>query len=765
MALIVLALLVSVYGAVVSGREAASQAPLRSMVEGLELLAVERDVSLAAHEFVTALAMEMYQGGHGAVVERARESFRQVAAEAAAHLAADPPSDGWRSTRDQMERALRSILPLLVPTADAGRMLAQVDEFLYDFKRVVPSDNVGDRAALLEVATWAPEVPLVVRDYLETAMAREWELSGRAPADPELVAEYQAILAYWRQIRQSHDDPAEFSPFEEYILTERARAADSVAHRLVAEMAAHPAVRQIENDTPFMLGFTDEPSFGSVGEIYRLREAWVPSLARLGEALRRHAVATLSADLEASRRRGAVARFGAALAVTIGILFGLRLVRQRLRLDGELRRALERDVLTGLGNRYALFASGPATVANRDLASFALIHMDLDDFKSINDDHGHHIGDLALKHFAEALRSAVRSPADLVCRIGGDEFVILLHGLKDPVSEVSAVVHRLKGRLEETVVLDGVPLRLHFTAGVAVSPDPADLQDLLVEADLALLEAKERGRDVAQFFRRRMGRRMVEELSTALDSGELRCAFQPQIDLRTGRLVGLEALARWHREDRLSVPARSLVEALAWLGASTQWLESMMRDAAAAWPIVEPHLEGRIWLNLMRSDIEETSADDLLRILSASPVPLDRVGVELTDPVGRAQLADVADRLEAIRSAGVAVALDNVGDDRVPLLHLTELPIDCVKLDRCVVEKIDSRPPFRTIVRSLVELCDRLDRRVVAEGVETEAERAVLHRLGVRYAQGFLFARPLPVSALPGYFESRRSARSGGGAA
>lgn len=753
----IIAVCAAVYGVVISSQERSAQAPLESMREGLELLAIERDVSLPAHEVIAELTMAMYEGGHEAEIENAMTGLRAAMEDAAARLAAHPPSDSWRLTHAQMTASTAEALDAFDDPRTTGETLAWVDEYLYDFKRVIPTDNLGEWAALLEIATWAQETPLVMRDYLDGAMAREWALEGRAPTDSALVDEYRYVLAMWRRLKESHGEAArEYSLFEEYLEPERAAEADSVTGRLFARVAEHPAVSRIDRETPFLLGLTTGHEFESVEEIYRLRGEWVPELADRTEALRQHALTLLDGALERSRHRGLAALAGAVLAVLLAFLFALRLIRSRLRVDTEIRSALEKDVLTGLANRYALFSAARERLMDPSWGHFALIHLDLDDFKSINDEHGHHVGDGALVAFAQAMRAAVRSQTDLVCRIGGDEFVILLQRLNDPEAEVEAVVERLRERLEEPVTLDGVTIDLHFTAGVAVAREPTELDELLVEADLALLDAKQRGRDVARFFRRKLGRRMIHELSTALGSGELRCSFQPQFDMENGHVVGLEALARWRREDRLDVPAQSLVDALEWLGASRDWLRVAMRDIERAWLLSRDWFEGRMWVNLMRCDLEDVPADHLLEILSGTRVPLDRLGVEVTDGVARARFGHVTERLQALRDAGIRVALDDVGHDRVPLLHLTELPLDVVKLDRCLITGIDTRTPLRAVVESLADLCRRLDLDIVAEGVETVEQEAVLRTLGIRFVQGFLFARPMNVADLED-FPNRRN--------
>ena len=743
LAVAILALTTAVYASQVVSRESAARAPLEAMREGLELLVVERDVSVAASDYIATLSMQMYEAGHDDELDRRWRRLGEQMRMAQARLDSMTPSDAWARTHRDMSTAVDGALDTIDEVRSTYGTYSWLVEFLYDFKRVIPTDNMGEWSALLEVATWSQEVPLVVQDYLDVGMAREWQLTGREPAVPDLKDSYGVSLASMRQLRESHGAAAaDYTPFEEYILPDLATQADSTAAVLLARVASHPGVVELESAMPYLLGLTDEPA-RSMSEVYALRDEWVPELTGLVEDLRVHALGELSEAIRASVSRSRVASFGGVFVVLAGILFAVRLIRARLRDDRELRSALEEDPLTGLANRYALFSTAPDRLSNPGLLNFALLHVDLDDFKSINDDYGHHVGDQALVAFAGCLRGAVRSATDLVCRVGGDEFVVLLHGLRDPEAEANGIVERLKTELTRPVRFEEHELRLHFTAGIAVAREPADLEELLVEADLALLDAKERGRDVARFFRRKLGRKMIHELSTALGTGELRCAFQPQVDMLTGEVVGLEALARWVRQDRLQVPTRSLIDALEWLGASRDWLRVAMRDIELAWRACGDRVNGRIWLNLMGCDVEDATAAELIEIFEGTSVPLGRIGLEITEAVGRSKIEKVVRLLQELREAGLAIALDDVGDDRVPLLHVTELPIDLVKLDRCVINGIDSQPSLRAVVQSLTEMCDRLDLRILAEGVETAEEEAVLRRLGVRYVQGFLFARPL----------------------
>ena len=327
-----LAVTAAVYGSIVVGREGADRAPLLGMREGLELLEVERDVSIAAAAFNATLVMQMYEGGHDEELRARSGLLHESIRDAAARLDAIAPSDGWVQTHQDMSEAVDHALATFDRPRTNNEISSWLTEFLYDFKRVIPTDNLGEWSPLLEVATWSQEVPLILQEYLEGAMAREWQTTDRRPADPDLVESYSTSLASMRQLRESHGDEAfAYTPFEEYILPELAARVDEKAVELVAALAAHPGVRRHETDMPYLLSLTDERQLESVQEIYAQRDAWVPEIVELVEAIRSHAIARLDVAIDASARRSAVAKYGGMAAILLGVIFAVRLIRGRTR--------------------------------------------------------------------------------------------------------------------------------------------------------------------------------------------------------------------------------------------------------------------------------------------------------------------------------------------------------------------------------------------------------------------------------------------------
>ena len=752
--LAVLALSSAAIAAVGVVRERAEQQQLAAMAEGLELLRIERDISVVATRLIVSTTTHMFAGGGESEVATNLEAFRASLESAHETLENHAPSSAWRPIHQGMVTAVRGALEQFDEPRNDSELISWTDEFLFDYKRVIPTDNLGEWTSVLEVSTWTLEGALIPRFYLDMALARSWDDGTASPVDSMLIDDLQFTLASMRQTRESHGARAvTYTPFEEYLLTDRANEAGPGYAALVQSLKNHPAVVQIEGDTPYLLGLSTERSFRSVDELFGQIGPFADEIEVESEEVRLLAAHELDTAIAVSRRRDLLARTGGLIAFALTIGLAGRLIQRRRRIEVQLRHAAEQDVLTGVYSRFGLFARAPEMLSDEQNAGFALIHLDMDDFKSINDRCGHHVGDAALCRFAEMCRTVIRDDRDIVARIGGDEFVMVLTGLREPEAEARSVIDRLRERLHMPVKLEEFELQLVASAGYATSDQPIVLQELMVEADLALLAAKERGRNECELFRLSLRRTVLRELERGMENGELRCAFQPQFDLVTGNVIGLEGLVRWHRPDHEEIDALRLVDAIVWLGQSLNWLQVAMRDVERMYLRIADEVDGRIWVNLTGRDVSTSSAAELIDILDATTVPLSRIGVELTEPVLRGDLEPAIDKLRRIREAGIAVALDDVGNDRIPLLHVAELPIDVVKLDRSVVDGIDHQPGLRYLVQSLTELCDRMSLRMLAEGVETPAQEHVLRSLGVRYVQGFRFARPLSLDGVVALLE------------
>jgi EAL domain-containing protein (putative c-di-GMP-specific phosphodiesterase class I) len=278
-----------------------------------------------------------------------------------------------------------------------------------------------------------------------------------------------------------------------------------------------------------------------------------------------------------------------------------------------------------------------------------------------------------------------------------------------------------------------------------VAVEPTDLDRLLLEADIALYQAKAARHSSFEVFEEPALRDIMRDFPTRVADGAVRADLQPQFDLVTGEVVGFEALARWSADGGDPVPAAVWIKAVEQLGGADLLFAAVARSVAAALTMVGDRFTGRYWLNLSPLQLGEAgSAERLLGHLDAAGLVPDRVGLEVVETAAVNDLGLAAENLGALRAAGVAVALDDFGSGFTPLGHLTALPVDLLKLDRSVVAALDNRPRQAALVEAMVTIAERLGIGLVAEGIETEAERDTLLALGVRCGQGYLLGHPAP---------------------
>ncbi len=451
--------------------------------------------------------------------------------------------------------------------------------------------------------------------------------------------------------------------------------------------------------------------------------------------------------------RGNLLLLGALLLVfTAGTTASVLWWRRRTRM-AQLERAAATDGLTGLANRRAIQERVPPRLADPDRAGHVVVQIDLDRFKAVNDAYGHRVGDELLLAFArrtEALldrRFADHDGDREFARVGGDEFLVVLHDVVDPRAEAAGLVAALEDLFRDPVACGPVRIRVDLSGGIAVAAGPTDLDHLLLEADIALYQAKGAPHRSFCSFDDPVLRDIMRDFPGRIAAGAVTADLQPQFDLVTGAVVGFEALARWRAEDE-HVPAAVWVRAVEQLGGADLLFEAMARSVAAADATLGSAFTGCFWLNLSPLQLgERTSADRLLGHLAAAGLAPDRVGVEVVETAAFSDLGVASDNLEQLRAAGVLVALDDFGSGFTPLGHLTALPVDHLKIDRAVVAGVDRRPRQAALVEATVTIAAKLGFELVAEGIETEAERDTLLALGVRVGQGYLLGRPAGVTA------------------
>jgi diguanylate cyclase (GGDEF)-like protein len=415
---------------------------------------------------------------------------------------------------------------------------------------------------------------------------------------------------------------------------------------------------------------------------------------------------------------------------------------------GAPARAATADAVTGLPDRAALLASPTPTTGTT-----ALVLLDLDQFKEVNDTLGHASGDRVLAEVATRLTAATPD-GDLVCRLGGDEFAVLLAGVADETAAQERAA-RLLVLLDHPIAVDGVRVAVEASGGLAVAAGPADIEELLRRADIAMYQAKRTGRrmvtydgarDPADVARLTLG----GDLARAVAGREFRVEFQPIVDLGTGEIVSAEALARWeHPERGLLTPDRFLdaVERSGLLpGFAAVVLDQSLR-AVRQWQAAGFDLPVAVNVS-PRSLLDVRFPDMVADALARHDVPGDRLVVELTESLALSQL-DLVDRvLGRLRELDLRLALDDFGTGYSSLATLARIPVHELKIDRAFVRAMDTSAEATAVVRSTIDLAHSLDLLVVAEGVESARQRTRLWELGCPAAQGHLFSRPVPPESL-----------------
>ncbi len=410
------------------------------------------------------------------------------------------------------------------------------------------------------------------------------------------------------------------------------------------------------------------------------------------------------------------------------------------------------DPLTNLPNRRLFYdrLSLAISHAHRHRLRLAVMFVDLDRFKQINDTLGHKVGDQLLEQVAGRLKACLRED-DSVARTGGDEFLILLPEV-DHYEDAAIIAQRLIAALTQPFALEQRDLTVTCSVGVAYYPDDGlDLDTLVKHADLAMYRAKEHGRNTYRLFTNTMNtqaqRRLQLEtgLRRALDAGHISVHYQPLIDAGTGKLMGAEALARWMDPEWGTVAPDEFIplaeETGLILPLGQRVLEIVAHDLAS-WDS-----DIRVSVNLSAHQFADTGlATDLLRILGDYEVTPDRLILELTETVLMSGISTHVAQMQTLRTAGFRLSVDDFGTGYSSLAYLRRFPLDCLKIDRSFVEELEESDDARTIVSAMVQLAHNLRLRVIAEGVETEAQANQLREMGCDFLQGFLFSRPLPAS-------------------
>jgi diguanylate cyclase (GGDEF)-like protein len=395
----------------------------------------------------------------------------------------------------------------------------------------------------------------------------------------------------------------------------------------------------------------------------------------------------------------------------------------------------------------------------------AVVFLDVDDFKAVNDTLGHSVGDELLVVVAQRIQSGVRD-CDTVARLGGDEFAILVEDLD--AADCTRMLERVQENLRRPVHLAGRELAVRASLGIARAADAADAAGLLANADLAMYGAKADGKDTMLEFTADMGEEALRRLQTktelqqALRRGEIHTYFQPTVTLANGELSGFEALVRWEHPRRGTVAPMEFVPLAEQTGQIVQIGRHVLREACrtlAGWHRSYPHFAHlTVSVNLSARELQEP---DLISAVAAalleSGLAPDRLTLEVTESLLVADPVEARRQLAALRNIGVLVAIDDFGTGYSSLSYLEQLPADIVKIDKLFVDRlVDGQP--NVLVETITRLGAALGLRTVAEGIELDTQAAALRQMGCDLGQGYLYSRPVRPEQIDKLLRTRRPA-------
>lgn len=442
-------------------------------------------------------------------------------------------------------------------------------------------------------------------------------------------------------------------------------------------------------------------------------------------------------------------------------------ISEQKRYESELAYNASHDVLTGLPNRSLLEdrLSQGCQISRRYKRSLAVMFIDLDGFKPINDSMGHGAGDLILIEVAQRMNLQVR-PGDTVARLGGDEFIVILPDLARE-EDVLLVTDRIMESIARPYTVGGVDL--HITASIGITLNDGSIEQpmqLIQQADLAMYKAKQQGRNNYQWYTEDLNQKVSErvtlrnQIQKAIDTEAFELYYQPQIDSRSGRVIGYEALLRWqHAEQGFISPAQfvPIAEDTGQIIPLSEWvLKTACRDARL---LLDQGFDGAVMaVNISPVQFQRANFVEFVRSsLAQAQLPAELLELEITETVLLANADRAIFTLHALRDLGVRIALDDFGTGFSSLNYLKRLPIGKVKIDRSFIQDVISDRHDAAITQGIISMAHHLKLKVIAEGVETEEQVAFLKKSHCDEFQGYYFAKPIPLATLKHYLQQQRA--------
>lgn len=421
-----------------------------------------------------------------------------------------------------------------------------------------------------------------------------------------------------------------------------------------------------------------------------------------------------------------------------------------------------RDALTGMPNRWMLgqHLEHALLQAKQNQTQLALLMIDLDDFKSVKDLHGHGLGDKVLIEASQRIADSVR-PCDTVARLSGDEFVVLLNGLSMP-TEAVAVADTLNHRLEQPCCVDGQKIRLSGSVGIAIYPDDAkDAETLMRYANMAMYRAKAEGGGRYALYSVSMAARVAERvriqdrLETAIRTNTLQLHYQPQIHVMTGDIVGVEALLRWTDDELGEMPPDRflpIAEETGLIIPLGNWVLDQACQQAAIW--FQTGFPIRVAINISARQFRQPDlSEHVQRRIREAGLPPHLIELEITESEAMTDPQQTKLLLTELSGLGVAVALDDFGTGHSSLAYIRDFPISRLKIDRTFVQPMTQRKTDAALVKAILVLAHMMGLEVVAEGVETQDQLELLRAHGCNYYQGWLFSKAVSAEKINAMLE------------